>query len=373
MTELIPQELQNDFDLFQRNEELKYLRGKMAEAVSMMETGMYSIKKLFGYLITRMNAVIDELTELVETAVVPKERFEEFKNAQVTLDEFASYDTLQYYSDLKKLRFLNYGIIVALMRLQDTPARPLASSYAALSEKGVLDTLDDREFIEQGATSPVFEMEQNYIYYTIQEGDTLASIAVRMYDGDASRWIDIARANGITDNDLLDDSMIGRVLKIPVSVGVSASQLVNNMVFEVYYGGASAKSIERYLYGRDIFMQDGKMLPSSMGDLLRMEGITCVLNNLQSRITTIKGALNPLNPDFGVEVPTENNDIPYAVAADRLLTDVEGQIQSDSRVSNAKVLRRSLKVDGDAIYIDVDVELIGGESVVSNFSLENIL
>ncbi len=47
--------------------------------------------------------------------------------------------------------------------------------------------------------------------YTVQAGDTLWSIAQRLY-GDGKRWKDIAQANGITDARKLT---VGTVLKIP--------------------------------------------------------------------------------------------------------------------------------------------------------------
>ena len=47
--------------------------------------------------------------------------------------------------------------------------------------------------------------------YTVQRGDTLWSIAVRHY-GDGQRWVDIAEANGITDQARLP---VGKKLVLP--------------------------------------------------------------------------------------------------------------------------------------------------------------
>ena len=44
MAVLLPQEIQNDFDLLAQNERLKQLRAAFNEAVSKMETGSFSVK-----------------------------------------------------------------------------------------------------------------------------------------------------------------------------------------------------------------------------------------------------------------------------------------------------------------------------------------
>ena len=94
---MLPQEIQNDFNLFALNEELKRLRAEFGQAVSKMESGSYSVKKSFSGLIDNINDLIDSLTSAVEIAVIPSEVFADFEAGLVTLDEYGGFDIIKYY------------------------------------------------------------------------------------------------------------------------------------------------------------------------------------------------------------------------------------------------------------------------------------
>jgi nucleoid-associated protein YgaU len=55
------------------------------------------------------------------------------------------------------------------------------------------------------------ESDKGYVLYTVKPGDGLMKIARQFY-GDARRYKDIAKFNGITDTDKIK---VGQVLKIP--------------------------------------------------------------------------------------------------------------------------------------------------------------
>lgn len=372
---ILPQEIQNDFSLFALNEELKRLRAEFGQAVSKMESGSYSIKKSFSGLIDNINNLIDSLTSAVEVAIIPSEVFADFEAGLVTLDEYGGFDIIKYYNGLKKLKFAYYGVVVALNQLQDVPVKPITP--AMTQESGVLDSLDTKEFIEQGAENPVFEAQQSYKYYTIVQGDTLSVIASKVYSGDMNRWPEIAQANQITDSDLLDNNMVGLTIKIPVDAVANSNILNNNLVYEKFFDGLLQSAIDRYNYGRDIYLfrgdgYRGKFEISSIGDLKKIEGNNCLVYNLQSRFFNFKGALNPLNPTWGLERPMGLGNVPYAIALDRMLTDMESQCTDDPRVVSASINRKEIKIEGDVIRVSIDINTIGGKNLETNFDVRNI-
>lgn len=371
MAVLLPQEIQNDFDLFAQNERLKQLRADFNEAVSKMETGSYSVKQAFAGLVDQINSLLDTLTSAVETTVIPKDSFQDFLDGVVTLDEFGSFDIIEYYNGLKKLRFMYYGATVALQQLQDVPVKPVSPAITA--QTGVLDSLDSNEFIEQGSDNPVFEAQQSFKYYVIVAGDTLQTIASKVFDGDINRWPEIAQANSISDSDLLDNNLVGQTLKIPTEAAASNNLQSNNLVFELYFLGTTQKEIDRFNYGRDLDLFEKKLQISGTGDLKRNEGLTCLVDNLQARFDNSKGALNPLNPTWGLDSPGDASDIPFVIILDRLLSNMESQATDDPRVVSAAVLRKQIEVDGDVIRVPMDITLIGNRDLDTTFDIRNIL
>ncbi len=365
----LPLEIQNDTSLFGLNETLKNLRGDFGQAVSKMESGSFSIKKTFEGLIDEMNDTIDAITSRVEVAVIPEADFTDFENGDATLDEFGSLDIISYYNELKKLRLSLYGVTVALLSLQDSPTKPVTPSF--VSESGVLDVLDTREFLEQGAENPVFEAQQSFKYYTIVQGDTLQKIASEIYDGDYHRWPEIAQANQLNDSDLLDDNLVGQVLKIPVDAATANRVSSGNLVFETFFDGVTQDAIDQFIYGRDFDLFNGQFQISGTSDLKRMSGITCVVKNLEYRFGNTKGALNPINPTWGLLALDESGDVPFVIMLDRFLSDMEAQATEDPRVLNAAILRKNLRIIGDRMDIEMQIDLLGGRNISENFNIAN--
>lgn len=370
MAVLLPREIQNDSTLYTYNESLKALRARFEQAVADMESGSYSIKKLFSSIIDEMVSLLDSMTSAIEAVVIPKESFSDFQAGTVYMDEFASFDMMKYYNGLKRMRHIIYGLNVALILLQDIPVKPITP--AKILEQGIMDVLDSREFIEQGAENPVFEAQQSFIYYTIVGGDTLPSIAAKVFDGDSSRWPEIAQLNSLSDSDLLDTDMVGTNIKIPTNAISTNNFQSNNLVFEKFYDGTDQKKIDRYLYGRDLELFQGKLQISATGDLKRMEGTKCVVDNIKNRFKNTQGALNPLNVDWGLLSLSDNNDVPFAIFLDRLITNMEYQAMSDGRVITAAGLRKTIILKGDELNVDMELGLLGRKKVRNVFSARSL-
>lgn len=367
----LPQEIHNDQVLFAQNEELRSLRAELTTATSQMESGSYSIKKVFAGLIESINRVIDSMTAAIEVAVVPEDEFQNFLDGLTTLDEYGSFDIIAYYNGLKKMRLVFYGATVALSQLQDVPVKPITPSV--VQENGILDSLDTKEFLEQGAENPVFEAQQSYQYYVIVDGDTLQTIASKVYDGDINRWPEIAQANSLRDSDLLDNVMAGETIKIPVDAAGAANIRSNNLVYETFFDGLSQVKLDNFNYGRDIYLFEKRFQVSSTGDLKRAEGTKCLVQNVQARFDNTVGALNPLNPTWGLQPSGDTASVPFVIMLDRTLTDMESQASEDPRVLNAAAQRKKIRIEGDAVFIDIEMDLIGGKNFETTFDIRNVL
>jgi len=304
----LPIEIQSNLDLFSINEEIKNLRGDFAFAVSQMATGAFSIKELFGNIVDTLNERIDRATELLEAVIVPKDSFTDFTNGDKTLDDFGSFEIINYYNELKKLRFILHGIPVALLAVEESRQKPVSPSNT--TEQGVLDALDDLEFLEQGFDNPVTDTQEQFTYYTVIEGDTLPVIASKVYQGDIEKWPEIARVNDLSDSDLIDGSLLGTVIKIP-KLGTTNNSLSElNMVFEKLFNGTSQAEIERFTYGRDIDLFEKKILISGTNDIKLMTGVDGVVKNIQDRFNNTKRSLNPLDPAWGLLPLSDNKTVP---------------------------------------------------------------
>lgn len=361
----LPFEIQNDLDLFSRNEELRSLRSSLITSVSKMDSGTFSIKKEFSSVVNDMVTVIDVILKRVVVTVIPKDDYSDFESGLLTLDTFASFDLMKYYNDLQKLKFYLNGITVALQSLQDITPVPLTPS--SISDTGVLASLNSKEFIEQGSDSPVFETIQDYKYYTIIQGDTLQKIAIKVYAGEINKWVDIAHANNLSDNDLLDNDLVGQIIKIPI-INSAKSISTFNLVYETFFDGITASAIEQFTYGRDIKVVNGKFQISGSGDLQRISGIKSVVQNIQDRFNNTKGSLNSLNTNWGILPLNDTKKVPFAIHLDRLLTDMERQAMLDPRVVSATVKRNKLVLSGDRLDIEMDIILIGGKSIKEIFN-----
>lgn len=363
----LPTEVQNNIDLFNLNESIRKQRADMATAVSNLASGAFSAKSIFSALLEKFETTLRILITLMEKVLVPEESFQDFIDSNVTLDEFASFEMLKYYNGVHKLLFFTAGYHVALLQLQDAPTKPVTPVIQSAGD--TFDTLDTKEFIEQGAENPVFDDVTEFFYYTIVDEDTLQIIANKVFDGDTNRWSEIAQLNSLLDNDLIDNSLTGTIIKIPASEQEgNISQSENNLVYEPFFDGVSEENIQRFTYGRDLKVNNKHFEISSIGDLRRVEGTACFVQNIQSRFNGKKGTLTPSQPYWGLDRLEDYGNIPVVIAIDRLLTDMEAQALDDGRTVSASAIRKSLVKSGDRFDISMEIFLIGGRSITENFS-----
>ena len=165
--------------------------------------------------------------------------------------------------------------------------------------------------------------------------------------------------------------MIGTILKIPQ--GSVALSLISdrNLVYEETFVGTSQKAVDRFTYGRDLKLRDGKLIVDASGDLAVVEGVTGVINNVADRFKNRIGSLNPANPAWGMDKPANNGDVPFGIALDRQLTNMENQTTRDGRIIGATVDRSTVQVSGDRVDVDMEIFLIGGTTEKETFAVES--
>jgi hypothetical protein len=362
----LPTEIQTNLDLYNLNESLRAQRSEIDTAVSKIASGAYSAKNIFSELIDKLEETLRTIITLSEKVIVPEADFADFENNLTTLDEYASFDMLKYYNGIRKLLNFSNGFRVALLSLQDVPTQPVTPVLESSGD--VLDTLETDEFIEQGFASPVFDKVPDFYYYTIHDGETLQKIANKVFDGDTNRWPEIAQINQLSDNDLIDSDLTGLVIKIPTEPGEGLFQNLNNLVYEPFFDGASEEQIEKFTYGSDLKINSKKFEISAIGDLRRIQGIACFIQNIQSRFDARKGTLNPSAQEWGLDPLDDFGNVPPVIALDRQLGDMEAQTLEDGRTVSASALRRSVEKIGDRINVDMEIFLIGGRNLIQNFN-----
>ncbi len=302
---------------------------------------------------------IDSMMTAILSNAVPADRRADFDAGTVSLTDVTSFEVIEYYNGLAKLRLLNFGIIAAQKIDPDAIEAPIQDE-AYLPTGSAVSVIHDDDFSDQGFEKPVTNVHYSYKYYSITQGDTLRSIALKFY-GDPGLWHRIAAVNDISENDLIDNDRAGTMIRIPVLAEEGLKRGDDNLVYETNYDPASTPSIQQYLYGTDIALRDKKIQIDGQGDLALVKGLDCIIANITDRMNGKKGSLIP-HPEWGLAPLSGFSGIPYVVRVEQFCQDLEQQAMLDPRVSTASVDRKTLSVIGDAIWVTLTIELIGGYS-----------
>jgi LysM repeat protein len=347
---------------------LQNLRSAFALAISEIQANIKTVQIALGTLPSDLINTIKILTKEIETSFIPVEEFPDFELGLVSLSDFVPDDVLRFYNGIRQLE-LAYSQLVALQIVNQK--LPVKNANPGNVESDVyFKTLSDREFGGVGGyANPTIEIEQNYSYYKILQNDTLPDIARKVYNGDYTKWVLIAEANNITENDLISKNFIGQTLRIPNDEGAFL-QTPENQVDEKPPIEFNDKNLEKYLYGSDLKIKNKKLQISGNGDLDKVIGVDCLIQNLQSNIQIPLGGLNPMQPGLGVEKLDDTKQSLFIVQLDRYLSQIEGQLERDPRVLSATIDRRELENRQDTLIAPVIVTPIGGQSRPIRTNLE---
>lgn len=341
--------------------ELQSLRSSFALAMSQIDAGIYPADVALNDLPLRLITNLKNIIALIEAATIPNTQFSNFLAGTITLPDYADLDTLFFYNGLVKLKFTYTQLIAILLVNQSIKKQPITAGMS--STDFYTDILNESEFTSDNAgyENPVTEIEESYSYYIIVQGDTLPIISSKVYDGDFTKWGIIAEVNQITQNDLIDDNLIGKIIRYPDQSNGN-TQIEENLVYEQPPINYDKKAVEKFLYGSDLFLIDKKIVIDGNQDIGKISGIDCLIANLQDRFNITQGGLNPLQSSVGVNSIEDTKPVPFVVQLDRLLTEYESQAKLDPRVISATINRRTLSVIGDAIKAEMQIVPIGGES-----------
>jgi len=264
-----------------------------------------------------------------------------------TIDEVVSLELWTYYNTLQKLRLYAQsmqGVINAIPVVDTIRFAASANNY----------TLTEDEFDTNGDLSNEVENESSFYYYTIMQGDTPRIIAFREL-GDAELYIQILRLNNITENDFIDETIIGQQIKIP-QVTEGANNGDDNLVYE-----SDTENVDAFMFGTDLSLGDnGEIGVSGSGDLKALTGIENAYQAIEQRVKANKGSLNVFSSDWGTTALDDGN-APLLVKIDRFLTDQLSQIMSDPRVKSADINFDKMVFTGETLSVPTKVYFIGSD------------
>lgn len=226
------------------------------------------------------------------------------------------------------------------------------SAYRALTVAGLLgvspSTLNAtrqspqlRAYTDEGV---VASSQRTQLSYTWRAGDSVQSIALRAY-GDASRWTEIAEANGLRSPRHWGDGapiVAGDTLSIPLDDTSEAR-----------------RRGEAVLYDRDLTLDlsTGDLVLRS-NDLATIEGARNLEQGLALRLLTAQGDVWTL-PEYGLPVRVGGSAVQREIAY--LSAHVSEQLKRDARVRD--VVDVEVIIEGDKIAIGAKVSPITGDAV----------
>ena len=267
-----------------------------------------------------------------------------YDSGDLTLDEIVSQDLVSFYNSLQKVKIQIEslsGVLNSLVKLDEIRYNSNSDNY----------TLTEEQFSDE---SSKVENTTNFFYYTILEGDTARIIAQRELK-DQELFINILQLNDISENDFIDNNLVGEKIKIPFPLSVT-SRGEDNLVYESDYNNS-----EKFLFGSDLSLGiNNEIKISETGDIFSVEGIENAFSNIESRLNNNRGSLNVFHPTWGT-VPIDDGNTPFLVKIDRYLTDVVTQIQADPRVESAQMDLDKLELKDERISVPIKIFFIGTE------------
>ena len=315
-----------------------------AENIS-IQSGLTTPMDNLPSLLTDLVSNIDMAQKSVLSIFLTEAQFALYETGDLTIDEVMDVELVSFYNNLTKLKIYAEGLLGVI---SSTVKKDEIRYYANTDDY----TLTTEQFDEDGSNKVL--NDTTFQYYTVQDGDTARIIALRELK-DAEKFITILKINSITESDFIEGNLIGQKIIIPVDVS-ALSRSEDNLVYE-----ADDSDINAFLHGGDIALDDnGNMLVSSTGDILGQTGIQVTYDSLINRLDSKKGSLNVFTPNWGITSIGDGN-APLMVRIQRYITDLTNQIQSDPRVESVKIDMKSLRLQGEALYLKGTINFIGSD------------
>jgi len=315
-----------------------------AENIS-IQSGITTPMDNLPKLLTDLLSNIDMVKKSALSIFLTEAQIALYETGDLTIDEVLDIELVSFYNSLLKVRIYAEGLLGVI---KSTAKKDEIRYYANADDY----TLTTEQFDEDGSNKVL--NDTTFQYYTVQDGDTARIIALRELK-DAEKFITILKINSITESDFIEGNLIGQKIIIPVDVS-ALSRSEDNLVYE-----ANDSDINAFLHGGDIVLDsNGNMLVSSTGDILGQTGIQVTYDSLMNRLDSKKGSLNVFTPNWGITSIGDGN-APLMVRIQRYITDLTNQIQSDPRVESVKIDMKSLRLEGEALYLKGTINFIGSD------------
>lgn len=270
-----------------------------------------------------------------------------YLNGDLTLDDVLDITLIALYNSFLKIKIIATTIKGAIV---SSPKQNTISYYSQSDDY----TLTTDQFNSSNDNNSKIANDSSFEYYTVKQGDTARSIALSEM-GDSEKFVLVLQINNITESELIEGTLIGIQIKIPVD-STSVTRSDDNLVYE-----ADDTNVESFLHGSDVVSGvNNTILISSTGDIAGISGTENTVNAVTARITGKKGSLNVFSPDWGV-LSIGDGNVPLMVRIGNYLTDLTNQIQEDPRVESVKIDMDKLQLDGEKLSVFAKISLIGSE------------
>lgn len=278
---------------------------------------------------------------------IPEAEIINYIAGTVTIDDYFDLEVLSFYNILQKIKIYCqnfYGIFNTIIKQEDLRFSENANNYLLLEEQF------------NNENSYKVENDTSFYFYTVQDGDTARSIAMKELQ-DNEKFIKILQINNISDNDFITGNLIGKQIKIPIlSKTISNSNI--NLIFE-----NDPNNISNFYHGKDFYLDiNNNIVLSPTGDISLLCGIENTIAAIEKRLTSKKGSLNVFNPNWGVIQIGEGN-APLLVRIERYLNNVMEQVQGEPRVESATFDFNELIFSGESISIPIKITFLGSDDI----------
>jgi len=200
------------------------------------------------------------------------------------------------------------------------------------------------------------------VYYTIQSGDTLSKITRKFY-GDYSQYNLILDANGLTTESFINDAIVGQNIMIPQQTVINYTTLTKNLVYTKRLEISTPQERQLQVLGSDLDLDSNReFVVDGTGDFGMVYGQDCYEANIFDRIIYQTNSLNPLHPEWGINLYIGN--VPSAVILSKLIDAVTKQVSLDPRTNFCYINKKDVTKIGDTIKINLRYKPYSGSENV---------
>ena len=207
---------------------------------------------------------------------------------------------------------------------------------------------------------------RDQFYYQIVQGDTLQSLSNVFY-GNYEQYTIIAEVNDISNKNFENDGMVGKNIIIPSLFEISSKESNYNLIYYLRSVIATPKERQIQILGNDLDLnKERQFIIDGSGDLGLIYGEDCFFENMIDRIKFPIKSLNPVHPNWGIEL--EIGNVPSSIVLTKLYNSIEQQISLDPRTEYVYINRETSSNEADILKIDLFYKPINGTEKTINIS-----